>query len=76
MNSSKNSGQAQPQEKGAALPELELDLDGDNDDNAPDWDYNDFAGAKVDGSSAQGQRPKFDINAIGNNSFDDDDDLL
>ena len=63
----------QPQE----LPELDLDIgnDGDADDNGnEDWDYKDFAGAKV-GSAAVNTRPRFDINNLGN-SFDDDDDLL
>ena len=69
-----------PQDVGAALPDLDLDIgnEGDADDNANDWDYKEFAGAKVDyGSSAQGARGKFDINNLGNGtSFDNDDDLL
>ena len=56
-----------------------MDLDGANDADADDngqddWNYKDFAGAKVE--SAVGKpRPKFDINNLGN-SFDNDDDLL
>ena len=69
-----------PQDAGAALPDLDLDIgnEGDADDNANDWDYKEFAGAKVDyGSSRQGARGKFDINNLGNGtSFDNDDDLL
>lgn len=63
----------QPQE----LPELDLDLGNDagsENNGNDDWDYKDFAGAKL-GSAAVPNRPKFDINALGN-SFDDDDDLL
>ena len=71
----------QPQE---ALPDLDLDLNNDGEvqiDANDDWDYKDFAGAKVDyssnnGTAAGNARPKFDINNLGNNSFDADDDLL
>jgi hypothetical protein len=44
---------SQPQESIAAnLPDLDIDLanDGDNEEQA-DWDYKDFAGAKVDYNS-------------------------
>jgi len=76
-----NSLTHQPQE---ALPDLDLDIgnEGDADDNgnANDWDYKDFAGAKVEnGSATNGARSKFDINNLGNgngNSFELDDDLL
>ena len=57
-----------------------MDINAEPDDiNAnDDWDYNDFANAKVEssGTAEAKTRPKFDLNAIGNNSFGDDDDLL
>ena len=72
------SNQGAPPNQPQELPELDLDIgnDGDSENNGQndDWDYKDFAGAKV-GSAAVPNRPKFDINQLGN-SFDDDDDLL